>query len=87
MTEIHALPQRVPHNQAMASTLHVWHTRNRALMERIAAGPRALDWPEQCRSEDAIRGYAHAHQVMAVHVKHHCPRYTMAADYAVEARP
>ena len=86
MTEIHPLPQRMPHNQAMASTLQVWHTRNRALMERIAAGLRALDWPEACRSENPIRGYAHAHQVMAAHAGHGCPRYRLAADYAVETR-
>ncbi len=87
MKEIHALPQRVPHNQAMATTLQVWHNRNRALMERIAAGLRTLDRPASCRSEDSIRGYAHAHQVMAAHAEHNCPRYRMASDYAAEARP
>lgn len=87
MKEIHPLPRRVPHNQAMATTLQVWHNRNLALLERIAAGLRALDWPVTCRSEDAIRGYAHAHQVMAAHAKHGCPRYQMASDYTAEARP
>lgn len=86
MTGFH-LPRRTPHNQAMVSALHVWHNPNQGLTERVLAGLRALDRPVGCRSTDALRGYAHAHQVMAAHAGHHCPRYRLAADYAVEVRP
>lgn len=82
-----ALPIRATHNRATASTPRSWHNRNRALLERILAGLRAVEWPAPCRSTVALRSYAHAHQVMAVHSGHRCPRYRMAADYAMEVRP
>lgn len=87
MTETPQLPTRVPSNQAMATTLRMWHNRNRELMERITAELRALDYPDRCRSQEPIRGYAHAHQVMAVHARHRCPRYELAARYTQQARP
>ncbi|MFD4406525.1 hypothetical protein ACFWPH_27555 [Nocardia sp. NPDC058499] len=87
MTETPPLPTRTPGNQAMATTLQIWHNRNRALMERIAAGLRALDYPACCRSEEPLRGYAHAHQVMAAHARHRCPRYDLASRYTEQARP
>ncbi len=80
------LPVRVPRNRAMAATIRLWHTRNRARLEAVAVGLRALDWPAVCRSQDPLRGYAHAHQVMAAHAKHRCPRYRMAGEYTRVAR-
>lgn len=87
MTETPPLPTRVPNNQAMATTLHIWHNRNLGLMERIAAGLRSLDDPAFCRPTEPIRGYAHAHQVMDVHALHRCPRYGLAVRYTQQARP
>lgn len=85
--ETPSLPQRIPHNQAMATTLHVWRTRNRNLFQRTLDGLRQLDRDTAaCRSSDPIRGYAHAHQVMAVHAGHHCARYEIAGEYAVQVR-
>lgn len=86
MTETPPLPTRVSKNQAMATTLQIWHNRNRGLMERIAAGLRALDHPAGCRSPEPIHGYAHAHQVMGVHTGHRCPRYDLAVRYTQQAR-
>ena len=91
--EIPALPARVPHNSAMAATLRLWQAgRNWVnddpeILRRLAHGLRRLsaDYPTaHCRSEDPIRGYAHAHQVMDIHVSHRCPRYAVAARYASE---
>ncbi len=81
------LPTRMPNNQTTMATYATWHNRNRGLMERIAAGLRALDSPAVCRSQAPVRGYAHAHQVMAVHARHRCPRYDLAVRYAQRARP
>ncbi len=87
------LPVRRPVNRAMAATLRYWHTsprNNRALLERIAAGLRALPDTHprgHCRTDLPIRSYAHAHQVMAMHTDHHCDRYAEAARYAERARP
>lgn len=87
MTEMPPLPTRTPNNQAMATTLRIWHNRNRGLLERIAASLRALDHPAGCGSQEPMRGYAHAHQVMGAHAGHHCTRYDLAARYAQQARP
>jgi hypothetical protein len=87
------LPVRRPVNRAMAATLRYWYTsgrNNRALLERIAAGLRALPdtySADHCRSDLPIRSYAHAHQVMAMHSEHRCDRYSAAARYAVRVRP
>ncbi|MFI5715989.1 hypothetical protein [Nocardia sp. NPDC051750] len=70
----------------MHATLQVWHSQDRGLIQRTLDGLRSLDRPATCRSTDPIRGYAHAHQVMATHATHHCPRYTVAAEYAQQAR-
>ena len=87
MTEIH-LPTRAPHNRAMAATLQIWHNRDRGLIQRTLDGLRALDHPATCRAKAPINSYAHAHQVLAAHAKHHgCPRYTAAMEYAQQARP
>ncbi|MGI5223190.1 hypothetical protein [Nocardia sp. CA-290969] len=87
MTATPPLPARVPNNRNMATTLHIWHNRNRRLLQRIAAGLRALDHPAACRSQEPMRGYAHAHQVMAAHARHRCPRYDLAVRYTQQARP
>lgn len=84
MTETSALPVRTSHR---AVTLQRWHTGSRHLLEQVLAGLRALDYPEMCRSQETPRGYAHAHQIAATHAKHRCPRYRLAADYTMEARP
>jgi hypothetical protein len=81
------LPARVPNNQATATTLQIWHSRNLALLERVATALRALDHPAACRSQEPLRGYAHAHQVMGVHARHRCPRYDLAVRYTQQARP
>lgn len=75
------LPTRRTHNQSMAATLRLWHTRNRDLLERVAAGLRHLDYPAACKSTDPIRGRAHAIHVMADHAQHSCPRFRLAAQY------
>ena len=54
MTETPPLPTRISNNQAMATTLLIWHNRNRGLMERIAAGLRALDQSGGCRSHSQL---------------------------------
>lgn len=87
MQENPALPVRPTHNQAMTTTLQTWHSRDRTLMECVLAGLRALERPGTCRSTDPLRGYAHAHQVMATHAGHGCVRYRIAADYAAGVRP
>lgn len=74
------LPRRT-HNRSMAATLRLWHTRNRDLLERVAAGLRHLDSPASCKSTEPIRGRAHAIHVMADHAKHGCPRFQVAAQY------
>ncbi|MGQ4600380.1 hypothetical protein [Nocardia sp. R6R-6] len=78
--ELPKLPTRRTHNQSMAATLRLWHTRNRDLLERVA-GLRHLDSPAGCKSTEPIRGRAHAIHVMADHTKHGCPRFRLAAQY------
>ena len=75
------LPTRRAHNQSMAATLRLWHTRNLDLLERVAAGLRHLDIPAACRNTDPIRGRAHAIHLMADHTGHDCPRFRLAAQY------
>ncbi|MGW1742058.1 hypothetical protein ACWCPQ_25010 [Nocardia sp. NPDC001965] len=81
------LPTRPPKRWVEAAPLRYWHTSrrsNRALLERIAYRLRASSntYPaHHCRSTAPIRGYVHAHQVMAVHVGHRCGRYTEAARF------
>lgn len=94
MPEIPPLPVRTSTNRAMAATLKLlqagtpWVTDDPNILRRVADGLRALDSPTpHCRSRDPLRGYAHAHQVMAVHAPHRCPRYEMAAEYAAGVRP
>ena len=79
--ELPELPTRRAHNQSMASTIRLWHTRNRDLLERVAAGLRHLDHPATCKSTDPIRGRAHAIHLMADHTTHNCPRFRLAAQY------
>lgn len=80
------LPIRRAHNRSMAATLRLWNTRNRDLLERVAAGLRHLDSPTSCKSTDPIRGRAHAIHVMADHAKHDCPRFRLAAQYIEAAQ-
>ncbi|MGW0006195.1 hypothetical protein ACWDT6_20425 [Nocardia grenadensis] len=94
MTEIPALPFRAPRNRAMAATLKLlqagktWVTDDPKVLRQIADGLRNLDQPTtHCRSQAPIRGYAHAHQVMATHAEHRCPRFETAAEFAARARP
>lgn len=75
------LPTRRAHNRSMAATVRLWHTRNRDLLERVAAGLRHLDHPAACKSTDPIRGRAHAIHLMADNTKHNCPRFRLAAQY------
>jgi hypothetical protein len=75
------LPARRTHNQSMAATIRLWHTRHLDLLERVAAGLRHLDHPAACKSTDPIRGRAHAIHLMADHTKHDCPRFRLAAQY------
>ncbi|WP_280508706.1 hypothetical protein [Nocardia flavorosea] len=78
-------PTRCAHNQSRAATLRLWHTRNRDLLERVAAGLRHLDHPAPCKSTDPVRGRTHAIHLMADHAKHDCPRFQLAARY-IEAQ-
>lgn len=75
------LPTRRTHNQSMAATLRLWHTRNRELLERVAVGLRHLDQPRACQNIDPVRGRAHAIHLMAEHVRHGCRRFQLAAQY------
>ncbi len=84
--ELPKLPIRRAHNRSMAATLRLWNTRNRDLLERVAAGLRHLDSPVGCKSIDPIRGRAHAIHVMADHAKHDCPRFRLAAQYIEAAQ-
>ncbi|WP_063128462.1 hypothetical protein [Nocardia fusca] len=78
------LPTRGTHNQSMAATLRLWHTRNRDLLERVAAGLRHLDHPAACK-EHRPHPRAHAIHLMTDHTKHNCPRFRLAAQY-IEAQ-
>ncbi|WP_280400219.1 hypothetical protein [Nocardia carnea] len=78
----------------MAATLQLlhagkaWITDDPRILRRIAEGLRTLDHPAPyCEYTDLIRGYAHAHQVMAAHAAHRCPRYEAALEYTERARP
>ncbi|GGL37714.1 hypothetical protein GCM10011588_60510 [Nocardia jinanensis] len=78
----------------MAATLKLlqagktWVTDDPRILRQIADGLRTLDHhATHCRSQAPIRGYAHAHQIMATHAAHHCPRFDAAAEYAAQARP
>ncbi|MGV9633223.1 hypothetical protein ACWDO0_03490 [Nocardia rhamnosiphila] len=79
------LPRRV-HNQSMAATLRLWHTRNRDLLQRVATGLRHLDYPPACKSTDLVRGRAHAIHLMADHATHRCPRFRLAAQYIEDSQ-
>lgn len=85
------LPVRRTVPPATVGTL--WNTNCRshlALLERIAAGLRALPGSRQdcrCHADIPIRSYAHAHQVMARHSGHRCVRFEEAARYAEQVRP
>ncbi|NKY58441.1 hypothetical protein [Nocardia flavorosea] len=94
MTEIPALPFRAPGSRAMAATLRLlhtgksWVTDDPRILQQIADGLRALEYPTpHYANAEPIGGYAHAHQVMAVHAAHRCPRYEAALDYTAKARP
>lgn len=94
MTDNPVLPVRAPRNRAMAATLQLLHagktriTDDPRILRRIAEGLRALDHPARyCENEEVIRGYAHAHQVLAAHAAHRCPRYRAALEYTAKARP
>ncbi|PPJ31746.1 hypothetical protein C5E45_23080 [Nocardia nova] len=84
--ELPKLPIRRTHNRSMAATLRLWHTRNRDLLERVAAGLRHLDSPANCKNTEPIHGRAHAIHVMADHAKHDCPRFRLAAQYIEAAQ-
>ena len=56
---------------------HRWVYDDPGVLQRIADALRGH--PATCRSVTEIRGYAHALQVMDVHRKHRCPRYSQAA--------
>jgi hypothetical protein len=60
------LPTRAPHNRAMGATMRLL---------------RWLEWPGDCANDTAIRGTAHAYNLLANHARHRCPRYGMAAQY------
>lgn len=94
MTESPALPFRAPSNRAMAATLQLlqagktWFTDDPKVLLQLADNLRAIDHPTaHCRSQAPIRGYAHAHQVMATHAEHRYPRFATAAEFAARARP
>jgi hypothetical protein len=90
MTEIHPLPTRAPNNRAMAATLKLlqWQAPEPGLLRRMAADFGALNYPTRtCTCRDMINGYAHAHQIMAVHAEHRCPRYTAAYERTQQERP
>lgn len=78
----------------MAATLQLlhagktWITDDPGILRRIAEGLRTLDRPTPyCENGDSIRGYAHAHQVLAAHAAHRCPRYEAALEYTAQVRP
>ncbi|MEV0361343.1 hypothetical protein [Nocardia fusca] len=70
----------------MAAPLQLWHTRNRLLLERVAAGLRWLDCPAACKTLEPIRGRAHAIHLMADHAGHRCPRFLLASQYIEAAQ-
>ncbi|MBF6141216.1 MULTISPECIES: hypothetical protein [Nocardia] len=75
------LPTRQARNPSMAATIRLWHTRDRDLLERVAAGLRHLNCPVACDCTDPVRGRAHAIHLMADHAGHDCPRFRLAAQY------
>ena len=86
-------PQSVRRTATPATVETLWNTNRRshlALLERIAAGLRALPRSRQdcrCHADIPIRSYAHAHQVMARHSGHRCTRFEEAARHAEQMRP
>ncbi|MEU4836849.1 hypothetical protein [Nocardia testacea] len=93
--ELPPLPNRQPAGPAMVATLNHWQagkswvTDDPAILRRLAEELRGLpdDRPtNDCRSCDPVRGRAHAHQLMAAHAGHDCPRYTTAAQYTTGIR-
>lgn len=79
--EFPALPVRQIHNQSMAATLRLWHTRNRVRLEHVATAFRFPELPAACKNTDPVRGSAHAIHLMADHARHRCPRFRLAAQY------
>ncbi|MFI2559277.1 hypothetical protein [Nocardia farcinica] len=61
--------------------IRLWHTRDRDLLERVAAGLRHLNCPVACDCTEPVRGRAHAIHLMADHAGHDCPRFRLAAQY------
>ncbi|MBF6351955.1 hypothetical protein IU448_23485 [Nocardia flavorosea] len=93
--ELPFLPIRQPSDPAMAGTLRLWHAREAwvtddpAILRRLADGLRHLSdehRADDCRSQEPIRSYSHAHQLMAAHADHTCIRYTTAAAYTTGKR-
>ncbi|MGW0177887.1 hypothetical protein [Nocardia sp. NPDC003345] len=80
-------PPLPPRSRAMAAALRYWHSsraRDRSLLGRLAQGLRALpdEFPaSHCRSTVPIRGQSHAYQLMAIHARHRCGRYTEAVRF------
>lgn len=66
-----------------------WAPVDLRLLGRLAGGLRhsLARFRGDCRFTDPIRGRSHAFHVMDIHRGHSCGRYSMAADYLVEARP
>lgn len=79
--ELSGLPIRPTHHRSVSATFRTFNTRNRALLERVAAGLRRLDHPAVCKNPDPIRGRAHAIHLMADHSGHRCPRFRLASQY------
>ncbi|CRY80462.1 hypothetical protein SAMN05421776_107270 [Nocardia farcinica] len=80
-----SLPVRTPATRP--TYLYRFGCRSLHLLERVAAGLRALDDhypPAQCRTGGPIRSQAHACLVMDRHVAHRCPRFAEAAAYVAE---
>ncbi|MBF6416116.1 hypothetical protein [Nocardia cyriacigeorgica] len=67
--------------RTIATTIRLWHTRNRELLERVAAGLRQLDYPAARTSTGPVRGRAHAIHLMADHAAHKCPRFQLATQF------
>ncbi|WP_157838352.1 hypothetical protein [Nocardia farcinica] len=82
-----SLPVRTPAARPML--LYRFGCRSLHVLERVAAGLRALDDhypPTHCRTGGPIRSYAHACLVMDRHAAHRCPRFAEAATYVAEAK-
>ncbi|MEU4314272.1 hypothetical protein [Nocardia sp. NPDC024068] len=95
-SELPPLPTREPSNPAIVATPRLWHTEtpfvtdDPVILRRLADGLRTLPGEhhtDDCLSRTPVRGHSHAHQLMAAHAGHHCPRYTTAAEYTTGIRP